>query len=94
MKTLSMCEIELVSGGATTEPRKSCFELLWEYFFGGGEQPSGTMSITGAELGQLQRDCLNSGGHVRLTQTSGAGAASFRMVGANGSATYFNYECY
>lgn len=93
MRALQTFEIDYVAGGKTTEPRKSWWDRMGEWMRGESPPPSSPATITGAELGQLQRDCLAAGGTVRITQTTGSGGATFRMLGADGKATYLTYSC-
>jgi hypothetical protein len=99
MRTLTLSEVDFVSGGLTTDPKS-----LWEKFcdlmgsiFGGSSSSGGSsapaMTLTGAELGQLQRDCRDSGGNFSFEQTSSAAGATLRVVDANGSESYFKVTC-
>jgi hypothetical protein len=97
IQELSLDEIQCVSGGLVVDNSwgarlERCFEAVMAWLTG-GSQASNQPTLTGAEIGQLQRDCLASGGNWSLTALSGSGGANVRMVGANGSVAYYNLSC-
>lgn len=101
MRILADYEIEFVSGGLVDN--RSWYDRLCDALkamadwisahsssgSGGNQVPT----LSGSDLGQMQRDCLASGGNFTLTQLSGSAGASFRVAEANGSYSYFNLSC-
>lgn len=100
MRTLTVDELDFVSGGLQDKPPES--KSLWESFtdwisswFDGGTSSngSGLPTLTGSDLGQMQRDCLNHGGDFSITAVSGSVGADFRMVDANGNVSFGQITC-
>ena len=82
---LSIDEIEMVSGG------KSAIATWWEgvlaFFSGGGSAPTappGGVRITGAELTQMQHDCVAAGGNFSATATTQYGGGTFIFTNGSG----------
>ncbi len=100
IKLLNDREIEFVSGGFYEADRiddfidwaKSKWDRFWKDDLPNGNQHE-LPSLTGAELGQMQRDCVAAGMNFRMTQTSSSAGATVKVVGANGATSYFSVSC-
>ncbi len=94
-------EIEFVSGGFSKETRRPSDDFFdwvkdkWSRYWGLVPNLNNQKlpSLTGAELGQMQRDCVAAGKNFRMTQTSSSAGATMKMVGANGATVYFSVSC-
>ena len=97
MRTLTSEELNYVSGGKADQTWAEWFESLANWISnalsGGGNTGAPPPTITGAEIGQLQRDCLDRGGDFSFETTSDSASATFQMVSADGSSSYISVTC-
>ena|SRR5688572_14803122 len=90
---LSMNEIELVAGGKANQ---TIWERLMAWLDGTFSSPpanAGGITITGAELIELQRVCIEAGNNFSFTSGTGAGGLNVRLVGVDAQTTWINIQC-
>ena len=101
MRSLTIEELDIVAGGLTDRPKEkpNVFEQFFDWissWFDGSssdDNASSLPTLTGSDLGQMQRDCLDHGGDFSIQAVDGSAGASFKFVDANGEVSYVSIKC-